>query len=169
MGTYGFVGVSASLLMVGCAVVATIVLLVLGVAVSATLGDPAERRVTALATMAAAALKDQRPRVRLVSRLLFTRRQPDSITLDCLLVAVEEAAPGIEAPCGMPFTLQLRAPETAWFATRVEQLLAEWAADSRELMLELSEDHGRVRTKIASHGTSVNLELAGAAGLHLSP
>jgi len=93
---------------------------------------------------------DGYPRIRLLSRVLFTRRQTDAITIDCLLVAVEQAGPDLDAPEGLPFTLQLKAPETGWFADRVEQLLEEWASDSRELLLELREDHGRVRTMIAS-------------------
>jgi hypothetical protein len=113
-------------------------------------------------------VEDIRPRVRLLSRLLFSRRQAEGITLDCLLLSVQQAGPGVTAPEGLPFTLQLRAPETEWFATRVEQLLAEWAADSRELLLELTEDHGKVRTMIVSNGASVHLELAGAAGLQLN-
>jgi hypothetical protein len=107
------------------------------------------------------------PRVRMLSRLLFTRNQAEGFTLDCLVVSVEESG-GINPPTGQPFTLQLRAPETAWFAERVEHLLAEWADESRELLVELSEDHGKVRTMLASNGSSVHLELCGAAGLRLS-
>jgi hypothetical protein len=112
--------------------------------------------------------EEGRPRIRLLSRLLFTGRHDDAITLDCLLVSVERAAPGVTAPEGMPFTLQLRTPETAWFAARVEHLLGEWADESRELLLELREDHGKVRTMIASGDSSVHLELSGAAGLGLT-
>lgn len=111
---------------------------------------------------------DRRPRIRLLSRVLFTRRQHDAITVDCLLVSVEQAGPGIGAPAGLPFTLQFRTPDTAWFADRVERLLTEWADDSRELTVELREDHGKVRTVIASGPSSVHLELAGAAGLSLT-
>ena len=111
---------------------------------------------------------DGRPRIRLLSRLLFTRRQPESIVIDCLLLAVEQAGPGVTAPEGLPFTLQLRAPDTAWFAERVDDLLTEWADDSRELMVELREDHGTVRTRIASGDASLQLELSGAAGLTLT-
>ncbi len=111
---------------------------------------------------------DGHPRIRLLSRVLFTRRQTDAITLDCLLVSVEQAGPDLDAPEGLPFTLQLKAPETGWFADRVEQLLEEWAGDSRELLLELREDHGRVRTMIVSGTSSVHLELTAAAGLSLT-
>lgn len=110
---------------------------------------------------------DRRPRIRLLSRVLFTRRNHDAITIDCLLVSVEQAGPGVGAPAGLPFTLQFRAPDTAWFADRVEQLLTEWAEDDRELTVELREDHGKVRTVIASGASAVHLELAGAAGLSL--
>ena len=110
---------------------------------------------------------DRRPRIRLLSRVLFTRRNRDAITIDCLLVSVEQAGPGVGAPSGLPFTLQFRAPDTAWFADRVEQLLTEWADDDRELTVELREDHGKVRTVIASGPSAVHLELAGAAGLSL--
>lgn len=109
-----------------------------------------------------------RPRIRLLSRLLFTRTNDDAITIDCLLVAVEQAGPGITAPEGLPFTLQLRTPDTAWFADRVEQLLELWADESRELTVELREDHGKVRTMLSSGESSVHLELSGAAGLSLS-
>ena len=108
------------------------------------------------------------PRIRLLSRVLFTRRNTDAITLDCTLVSVEQAGPGVSGPAGMPFTLQLRAPATEWFAERVERLLVEWADEDRELLLELREDHGKVRTRIASGESSVHLELSGAAGLQLS-
>lgn len=111
---------------------------------------------------------DGRPRIRLLSQVLFTRRQRDAITIDCLLVSVEHAGPGVEAPCGLPFTLQFHAPDTTWFADRVDQLLTEWSDDSRELVMELSEDHGKVRTMISSGPSAVHLELAGAAGLSLS-
>jgi hypothetical protein len=108
------------------------------------------------------------PRIRLLSRILFTRANDDAITLDCLLVSVDQAGPGISAPEGLPFTLRLRAPETAWFADRVQQLLGEWADDSREMVVELREDHGKVRTMLSSGESAVHLELAGAAGLSLT-
>ena len=126
----------------------------------------------AIATPSArpAALFDDegRPRIRLLSRLLFTRTHADAITIDCLLVAVETAGPGVTAPEGLPFTLQLRTPETAWFADRVEQLLELWADETRELMVELREDRGKVRTMLSSGQSSVHLELSGAAGLSLT-
>lgn len=115
---------------------------------------------------AAAAAAARRPSIRLLSRLLFARHQPGAITLDCLLVSVEGPASGV-APAGLPFTLQLHAPEAA-MARQVDELLDEWAGDSRELLLELSEDRGRVRTTIASGKSSVQLELSGAAGLQLN-
>jgi hypothetical protein len=111
---------------------------------------------------------DGRPRIRLLSRLLFSRRQPESIVIDCLLLSVEQAGPGVTAPAGLPFTLQLRTPDTGWFADRVDDLLSTWADESRELVLELREDHGTVRTRIASGDASVQLELSGAAGLSLT-
>jgi hypothetical protein len=111
---------------------------------------------------------DGRPRIRLLSRLLFTRTHDDAFTIDCLLLSVEQAGPGISAPEGLPFTLQLRAPDTAWFADRVEQLLELWADESRELTVELREDHGKVRTVLASGQSAVHLELSGAAGLSLT-
>ena len=111
---------------------------------------------------------DGRPRIRLLSRLLFTRTNDDAITIDCLLLAVEKAGPGVSAPEGLPFTLQMRAPETAWFADRVEELLELWADETRELTVELREDHGKVRTMLSSGTSSVHLELSGAAGLSLT-
>ena len=107
-----------------------------------------------------------KPRLRLSSRLLFARRSLDAITLDCtLLEAAGDLPPDVHPPAGLPFTLRVRCPDTGWFAGRVEELLNEWADDNRELMLELSSEHGKVRTTIASGGSSVHLELAGAAGL----
>ena len=111
---------------------------------------------------------DGRPRIRLLSRLLFTRTNEDAFTIDCLLLSVEKAGPGVTAPEGLPFTLQLRAPDTAWFADRVEELLEQWADETRELTVELREDHGKVRTMLSSGSSSVHLELAGAAGLSLT-
>jgi hypothetical protein len=108
------------------------------------------------------------PRIRLLSRLLFARSQDDAITIDCLLLSVDQAGPGVSAPAGLPFTLRLRTPETAWFAGRVEHLLSEWADESRELVVELREDHGKVRTMLSSGESAVHLELAGAAGLSLT-
>ena len=143
------------LAVVGFTVTVTIVLLLLSIATPSARG-------TALFD------DDGRPRIRLLSRLLFTRTHKDAITIDCLLVSVEKAGPGITAPEGLPFTLQLRTPETAWFADRVEQLLELWADESRELTVELREDHGKVRTMISSGTSSVHLELSGAAGLSLS-
>ena len=111
---------------------------------------------------------DGRPRIRLLSRLLFTRTHDDAFTIDCLLVAVEAAGPGVTAPEGLPFTLQLRAPDTAWFASRVEELLEQWADETRELTVELREDHGKVRTTLTNGTSSVHLELSAAAGLSLT-
>lgn len=105
-------------------------------------------------------------RVRLVTRLVFARRSFDAFTLDCLLVSVDGDLPDdVEPPEGLPFTLRLRSPDTTWFAERVEELLTDWADETRELTLELTPDRGRVRTTIASGDASVHLELAGAAGL----
>lgn len=154
---YGsLVSLTASVIIVTFTVVTTVVLLLIAVAI------PTSPKTAALYD------DDGRPRIRLLSRVLFTRRVSDAITIDCLLVAVEDAGAELEAPEGMPFTLQLRTPETGWFADRVEQLLSEWADDDRELLVELREDHGKVRTMIASGTSSVHLELSGAAGLTLS-
>lgn len=150
-------GTTVALAVVAFTVVTTLVLLLVAFAVPDTptpaVDDPTD---------------DRRPRIRLLSRVLFTRRHRDAITIDCLLVSVEQAGPGVGAPAGLPFTLQFRAPDTAWFADRVERLLMEWAEDDRELTLELREDHGKVRTVIASGRSAVHLELAGAAGLSLN-
>ena len=149
-------GAAFPLAVVGFTVTTTIVLLLLAIAM------PGNRS-------AAAFFDDEgHPRIRLLSRLLFTRTQDDAITIDCLLVSVDQAGPGISAPEGLPFTLRLHTPETAWFADRVEHLLEEWADDSRELMVELREDHGKVRTMLSSGESAVHLELAGAAGLSLT-
>lgn len=150
-------GTTLALAVVAFTVVTTSVLLLVAYVVPDTPTPPADDPSD-----------DRRPRIRLLSRVLFTRRHRDAITIDCLLVSVEQAGPGIGAPAGLPFTLQFRAPDTAWFADRVEQLLTEWAEDDRELTLELREDHGKVRTVIASGRSAVHLELAGAAGLSLS-
>jgi hypothetical protein len=149
---------TVTLAIVGFTVAASVVLLLFALAVPAPapIGETTSR------------LDDDRPRIRLLSRLLFTRRHPESIVIDCLLVSVEQAGPGVTAPEGLPFTLQLRTPDTDWFAERVDQLLHEWAEESRELMLELREDHGKVRTRIDSGDASVQLELSGAAGLSLT-
>jgi hypothetical protein len=151
---------TVTLAIVGWTVVMTVLLLVLGLAV-----PPSVRRSDDAATTP---IDDGRPRIRLLSRLLFSRRQPESIVIDCLLLSVEEAGPGVTAPEGLPFTLQLRTPDTGWFAERVEQLLADWADESRELVVELREDHGIVRTRIDSGDATVHLELSGAAGLSLT-
>ena len=146
------------LAMVGFSIVARIVLL----AITYAIPTPATRTTTAPEH------DDGRPRIRLVSRLLFSHRQPESIVIDCLLLAVDQAGPGVSAPEGLPFTLRLRVPDTEWFADRVDELLSQWADESRELVLELREDHGTVRTRIASGDSSVQLELSGAAGLSLT-
>ena len=150
-------GTTLTLAVVAFTVVTTVVLLLLALTVPDAPPPPATE-----------VPDDRRPRIRLLSRVLFTRRNRDAITIDCLLVSVEQAGPGIGAPSGLPFTLQFRTPDTAWFADRVEQLLTEWADDDRELTVELREDHGKVRTVIASGPSAVHLELAGAAGLSLS-
>jgi hypothetical protein len=152
-------GATLTLTVVVFTVVTTVVLLVLAMAVP----DRETRRSTT-----ATFDDDRRPRIRLLSQVLFTRRQRDAITIDCLLVSVEHAGPGVGAPAGLPFTLQFHAPDTTWFADRVEQLLTEWSDDNRELVMELREDHGKVRTMISSGPSAVHLELAGAAGLSLS-
>lgn len=148
-------GAAFPLTVVAFTVATTIVLLLLSIAAPST-------RPAALFD------DDGRPRIRLLSRLLFTRTHQDAITIDCLLMSVEQAGAGISAPEGLPFTLQLRAPDTAWFADRVEQLLEQWADESRELTVELREDHGKVRTMLTSGTSSVHLELSGAAGLSLT-
>ena len=156
-------GTTLSFSIVAFTVVTTLVLLLLALAV------PDAARSRHEATKRAKEIEeDRRPRIRLLSQVLFTRRNRDNITIDCLLVSVEHAGPGVGAPSGLPFTLQFRAPDTAWFADRVEQLLTEWSEESRELTMELREDHGKVRTVIASGPSAVHLELAGAAGLSLT-
>jgi hypothetical protein len=123
-------------------------------------------------------MQASKPSLRLLSRALFASRSPDAITLDCTLVRAEHGGgwrggldlppaflpPAFVPPAGLPFTLRLRAPEADWFAGRVEELLREWAEENRELVLELREDRGRVRTTIASGDSSVYLDLAEAAG-----
>ena len=156
-------GLTFSLAIVGFTVLTTILLLVLAFAVPDKPTAP-----PAPAAPTAPPADDRQPRIRLLSQVLFTRRNRDAITIDCLLVSVEHAGPGVGAPSGLPFTLQFHAPDTTWFADRVEQLLTEWSDDNRELVMELREDHGKVRTMISSGPSAVHLELAGAAGLSLS-
>lgn len=108
-----------------------------------------------------------RPTVRLRFRVLFTRRQRQAITLDCLMVAVERGAPEAAIPAGMPFTLQVWVPQTPAYAARAELLLNRWADQDQELLLELLKEQGRVTTTITSDQSSLELELAGAAGLSL--
>ena len=103
--------------------------------------------------------------LRLVSRLLFVFRQRDSIALDCTLVEAQGGIPPAMAPPpGLPFTLRLRAPDTQWFANRVEELLTEWAADDRPLVLDLVESTGHIKATLTHGDSSVHLDLAGAAG-----
>ena len=154
-------GLTLSLTVVGFTVLTTIVLLVLAFAVP-------DRPPAPAAAPSAPPDDDRQPRIRLLSQVLFTRRNRDAITIDCLLVSVEQAGPGVGAPSGLPFTLQFVAPDTTWFADRVEQLLTEWSDDNLELTMELREDHGKVRTVIANGPSAVHLELAGAAGLSLT-
>jgi hypothetical protein len=162
-------GVTVVLFVVAGTVVTTLVLLVMALAVPPE-ADPRAGSGTHDVAQHHPAFdeRDPRPRLRLLSRLLFTRTRRDAITLDCLLLSVEQAGPGVAAPEGLPFTLELRTPDTGWFAARVDDLLHEWADESRELVLELREDHGKVRTMITSEGSSVHLELSGAAGLTLT-
>ena len=125
---------------------------------------PSDDRPTRLARLRRT--HDDGSRIRLASRLLFARRSFDAITLDCILVRVDSELPAhVKPPEGLPFTLRLRCPDTSWFATRVEELLNEWADQGRELEFELTSENGKVRTTIASDGSSVHLELASAAGL----
>jgi hypothetical protein len=154
------VALTAILAIVGFTVAASLALLRFSLALSVH-EEPAEADDPLAA-------QQGRPRIQLLSRLLFSRRQPESIVIDCLLLSIEQAGPGVTAPEGMPFTLQLRTPDTGWFAERVDQLLSTWADESRELLLELREDQGKVRTRIASGDASVQLELSGAAGLSLT-
>lgn len=161
-GTCADVAVAVSILLLVAAMLATGTLIVFALRTP----TPQERRERARPAVS----HDDPPtrgHVRLMSRLLFARRSFDAITLDCTLVSVDGDLPADigTPPAGLPFTLRVRCPDTTWFATRVEELLTEWADDNRELVLELSPDRGRVRTTIASRGSSVHLELAGAAGL----
>jgi hypothetical protein len=152
--------IAVSVTLVVMALIATIVLIVAAVAA------PDEAPLP-LKTTAAAAVTDDDParsRLRLRSRVLFARRSFDAITLDCTLVRAEGAFPKqFEPPAGLPFTLRLRVPDTNWFAIRVEELLTQWAEDSRELVVELREEKGKVRTVIASGDSSVHLELVGSS------
>ncbi len=150
-------GSSVFLTMVGFTVATTILVLV----VSLCAPTPVSR-------IGEAIFDDHRPRIRLLTQVLFTRRNRDAITIDCLLLEVTQAGPGVAAPSGMPFTLQFHTPDTVWFADRVEHLLQDWANNNHELVVELREDHGKVRTLISSGPSSVHLELAGAAGLSLT-
>lgn len=168
VGTHPTMGTTAMLVIVAFTVISTLALLLMALALPA-IDDPPSTSPSPNPDGAGSNDEDdQRPRLRLLSRLLFSRRTRDAITIDCLLLSVEQAKPGVDAPEGLPFTLELKTPDTTWFAERVEDLLAEWADDSRELLLELREDRGKVRTCIASGDSMVHLELSGAAGLTLS-
>ena len=125
---------------------------------------------TSIPTSSPTLIPTSRPRLRLPSRILFASRSAATITLDCALVRPADVAgvvlpPHLAPPPGLPFTLQLRAPTVDWFAGRVEELLRAWAEEDREVVVELREDRGRVRTTVASEESSVHLELAGVAGL----
>jgi hypothetical protein len=148
------VATTTALSIMAGSVAATIVLLIVAVALPGA-PDPIPRT-------------EDRRRVRLLSRVLFLRRQTEAITLDCLLVAVEDAAPGVDAPEGLPFTLQLLTPDTQWFADRINEVLTTWADECREMHVELREEHGKILTRLESGASTINLELAGAAGLHLT-
>lgn len=145
MGSYPIVGAVGTAVVLALTLGPTVVLLLLAV----VLPHHRSGRVPSAEVRPAA--------VRLLSRLLFTwRAGPKALVLDCLTI-----------PEGAPFTLELRPPDTLWFGERIEHLLAEWAEESRELTVELRNDHGKVRTMISNGSSAVHLELAGAAGLPL--
>ncbi len=153
-------GVSLTLWVAGFSVATTLLLIGLAIAIPPISSG----------TLAGAVPETPRVRhvVRLRSRILFCRRTEEAITVDCVLIEIEEAVGAIGAPAGLPFTLQFRLPDTDWFADRAEDLLGEWAEDDLPVAVDLREDGGKVRIALASDGTLLRLELAGAAGLTLT-
>lgn len=103
--------------------------------------------------------------MRLRALLVFARRAPHAVVVDAVLVAVEQGPAGVVATPGLPFAVALRLPDTAWFAARVDELLGHWCEDGEVVVLEIVDHKGRLRTTIASHDSSVHLELVDTAGL----
>ena len=64
---------------------------------------------------------------------------------------------------GLPFTLDLRPPDTPWFAAQVESLLTQWAEESRVVTIELQGVRDHQHVGIESESALLQLELDGAA------
>ena len=101
----------------------------------------------------------------LKARLAFVHSpQPDAVVLDCTLQELDGDRDGA-VPVGAPFTLQLRLPETAWFATSLELLLEQWAEDSRLVEISLLARDGHAKAHVGDGSSRLMLEVDSAAGL----
>lgn len=98
-------------------------------------------------------------------RLAFAHSPtPDTVVLDCTLERLHDDTDGT-VPVGAPFTLQLRLPETAWFATSLELLLEQWAAECRTVEIAITTRDGQAKAHVGDGSSRLMLEVASAAGL----
>lgn len=110
----------------------------------------------------------RRTKLRVRCRVLFVHPHARSMTLDCV---IDEPASEGEVTAGLPFSIAVAPPATSWFSDRVEELLAQWAAENRVVdltVLELptgSAPGVRPEVAIVSGESRLQLELRAAAGI----
>lgn len=103
--------------------------------------------------------------VSLRAQLAFVHQPtPNTVVLDCTLVEFDDDRDGV-VPAGAPFSLTLRLPDTAWFATSLERLLEQWAAEDRVVEIALQARNGHAKAHVGDGSSRLMLEVDGAAGL----
>lgn len=104
----------------------------------------------------------------LAAQVLFAHNEPGRITVDGTVLDVKGDRLRAPAP-GTPFTLDLRAPSTAWFSASVGDLLTEWAERGEIVELELLAGGAGPRARLSRDEARLVLDLVSTAGLPLRP
>ena len=158
---------SEALLFVGVlALASALILAALGAALTLT-GPTGPPQVAATPQPIPQRESTRRTRLRLRCRVLFVQPHARSMTLDCVL---DEASDGASFEAGVPFRIAVAPPDTVWFSDRVEELLAQWAAENRVLDLTVLEHAGEggkphAEVSLSSGDSLLQLELRAAAGI----
>lgn len=97
---------------------------------------------------------------RLRARIVFSCRDDDVVTIDCVVVE-DEPRGRATVPAGLPFTIIAELPVSQeWAGLAASDVLDQWAADGRALAVDIVDGATGAAVRISDDDTRLQLGIA---------